>query len=184
MVYTSILLIAMIAGGLILEAQLRKTLRNHLMDDALTLAKIMGKQLPDTQDPFILDSFCTDYGKISGARITIITIDGKVIGESNRESIETANHLNRPEVKDALEKGTGTAIRHSNTLDVDMLYAAVLLDDRQSIVRIALPMKKVKHVENQVMIFLGLALYITPVLAMFLSFLFAGYLVSEESNAS
>ena len=89
------------------------------------------------------------------------------------KSIRTDSHLKRPEIQDAVKNGIGTAIRFSNTLSIDMLYVASLLKEQHKIIRIAIPMKKVKEIENEVMILLALALYLTPFLAIVVSFFFA-----------
>lgn len=182
LVYSTVLLVMMILGGFILKSQLRETLRNYLARDALTLSRVIAKSLPNTDNSTVLDHFSKEYAETAGARITIIRTNGSVIGESDRNSIDVKNHLDRPEVRDALENGTGIAIRHSRTLGVDMLYGASLLKERDRIIRVAIPMREVKHIENEVMIFLTLALYLTPILAMIISFLFARYLTSDESE--
>jgi two-component system phosphate regulon sensor histidine kinase PhoR len=60
-------------------------------------------------------------------RLTLIDAQGTVLFESDLRynrlpGIE--NHLQRPEVQAALRSGTGTATRHSATLDLDELYLA------------------------------------------------------------
>ena len=65
-------------------------------------------------------------------RVTQIGIDGSVLYDSRREdSLETTqeNHASRQEVKDALAKGNGEALRRSATTGEEMYYYALLLDD-------------------------------------------------------
>lgn len=60
-------------------------------------------------------------------RITVIALDGTVIADSDRTPVEVRqmeNHRHRPEVEAALATGEGTATRHSDTLDREMVYAA------------------------------------------------------------
>ncbi len=171
--FTLVLLVSMTTAGFILEIQLKKQLKQYLTDEVLVLAKIVASLLPDTEDSVILDSFCKKYGDMAGVRISIIKTEGKVIGDSDRKSIRTDSHLKRPEIQDAVKNGIGTAIRFSNTLSIDMLYVASLLKEQHKIIRIAIPMKKVKEIENEVMILLALALYLTPFLAIVVSFFFA-----------
>src|SRR5205823_3330428 len=62
------------------------------------------------------------------ARATIIGLDGRVLADSSLSGPELAaveNHGHRPEVREALRGDSGSAIRHSATVDVDLLYAAV-----------------------------------------------------------
>lgn len=70
--------------------------------------------------------------RVGEARVTIIRQDGTVVGDSQRTLEEVRrmeNHRERPEVKAALEGRVGRAIRRSSTLDVDMLYIAIPLNE-------------------------------------------------------
>jgi two-component system phosphate regulon sensor histidine kinase PhoR len=76
------------------------------------------------------------------ARITLIDPRGIVLAESRHDAESMENHANRPEVQQALKLGAGTAIRHSATLDRDLLYFAYSFAYRGSpghILRLAVP---------------------------------------------
>lgn len=62
----------------------------------------------------------------SERRITLISHKGEVIYDNSQEDI--SNHIDRPEVKSALEKGEGSAKRYSKTAKSSMHYHAVRLD--------------------------------------------------------
>lgn len=62
--------------------------------------------------------------KLINSRITFITKAGKVIGDSEKNPLEMDNHSKREEELMAAKKGTGKAIRYSETLDQKMLYVA------------------------------------------------------------
>ncbi len=76
-----------------------------------------------------------------GYRITWINTDGVVLYDNEANSKEMENHLEREEVKQALETGYGEADRYSNTLTDKQLYSAKRLPDgsvlRLSIVQVA-----------------------------------------------
>jgi two-component system, OmpR family, phosphate regulon sensor histidine kinase PhoR len=61
----------------------------------------------------------------SGARITVITSEGKVLADSQSDPSTMENHGTRPEILEAKEKGEGRSIRHSVTIKRDLLYYAV-----------------------------------------------------------
>lgn len=71
----------------------------------------------------------------SGTRLTLIQKDGQVLYDTET-SQALENHLQRPEVQEALKSGVGTSIRRSDTLGVEMYYCAVLLDSG-NIIRIS-----------------------------------------------
>jgi two-component system phosphate regulon sensor histidine kinase PhoR len=87
-------------------------------------------------------------------RITIIDPDGVVIGESHQSRNQMDNHLNRPEVQQALAAGQGSSIRFSETVGYDMMYAAVIVTTAEQvadptagallgIIRVSLPLSEV-----------------------------------------
>ncbi len=86
----------------------------------------------------------------SGARVTVISADGQVLADSQADPRVIENHAKRPEVVQALAEGVGRSMRHSATINRDLLYYAV----RQSssppakgyILRFALPVETVGQV--------------------------------------
>ena len=62
-------------------------------------------------------------------RITLIDSDGNVKYDSKEDEVTFQNHKNRPEVKEALKTGSGQDIRESNTLNKEMFYYAVKLEN-------------------------------------------------------
>ena len=62
-------------------------------------------------------------------RITLIDPDGNVKYDSKEDGVTLQNHKNRPEVKAALKNGSGQDIRESNTLNKEMFYYAVKLEN-------------------------------------------------------
>jgi two-component system phosphate regulon sensor histidine kinase PhoR len=76
-------------------------------------------------------------------RVTWIAADGLVLHDSVvAESVALENHLDRPEVRDALQNGSGTASRHSETLGEETVYLARLLPDG-TVLRVAGTQKSV-----------------------------------------
>ncbi len=83
-------------------------------------------------------------------RITIISTDGQVLGESDLDNLEdpdpiTKNHLTRPEIYEAKHYGKGYDTRTSASLHESYYYAAVYVDG-QFYLRAALPMTELNRV--------------------------------------
>jgi len=72
-----------------------------------------------------LDAMADKKGRETGSRITIIAVNGTILGDSEEDPASMDNHADRPEVIQALTDGVGSSIRHSATLKCDMLYVAV-----------------------------------------------------------
>lgn len=62
-------------------------------------------------------------------RITLINQKGDVLYESEANLKNMNNHLERPEIRDAIQKGSGSAIRQSETSGTETMYYAKLLDN-------------------------------------------------------
>ena len=62
-------------------------------------------------------------------RITVISTDGTVIYDNRADSEAMENHLEREEVKSALEKGYGFSTRLSPTLSIKTIYYAKLMEN-------------------------------------------------------
>ncbi len=71
-------------------------------------------------------------------RITLIGADGRVVFDNSLDSLPGSNHLDRPEVRSALERGTGYSLRrHSESTHRNYFYSAMYGD--RYIVRTAVP---------------------------------------------
>ena len=62
-------------------------------------------------------------------RVTVISAKGEVLYDSQTGNEVLGNHADRPEVQEAEVGGSGYAIRHSDTIDRDMYYYAMMLED-------------------------------------------------------
>lgn len=68
-----------------------------------------------------------ELGKQANCRVTIVRRDGMVVGDSDLSLDELAhveNHSGRPEVREGLTTGFGSARRYSTTISRDFLYTA------------------------------------------------------------
>jgi two-component system, OmpR family, phosphate regulon sensor histidine kinase PhoR len=82
----------------------------------------------------------------SGARVTVITADGLVLADSESDPRTMENHAGRPEIRDAFAKGEGQSIRHSVTINRDLLYYAARFSmpgGSPVVLRFALPLQTV-----------------------------------------
>ncbi|MHC1786116.1 MAG: ATP-binding protein [Christensenellales bacterium] len=75
---------------------------------------------------------------ISTSRVTWIGSDGKVLYDSLQQADSLPNHLDRPEVGQALSQGSGSAVRYSDTLREEMVYFAWRLPDGK-VLRLSTP---------------------------------------------
>ena len=69
-------------------------------------------------------------------RVTHVDASGKVLYDNEVDAETLENHLDRPEIRSAFEKGTGETVRNSETMSRDTFYYAVRLE-RGGVLRVA-----------------------------------------------
>ena len=74
-----------------------------------------------------IDFLKSMFGDGTQERVTFIASDGTVLYDSAADYPEMENHLARPEIRQAIEMGTGEAHRSSETVGKRIYYYAVSL---------------------------------------------------------
>lgn len=150
------------------------SLRSHLEKEARIIAEASQPAFFGHGDD--LDALAKKIGEGIDARVTIIAVDGTVLGDSQEDPSTMENHATRPEVRDALQSGIGESIRYSTTLGVRMMYLAVPItnqSDVAGVARVALPLVAVQTSVNHVILIIGLAMAGTTVVAIMAAALIA-----------
>ena len=145
-----------------MTAELREEIRNE--------AAIVSTTLDSLEDENAQE-YIKKAGQISDNRITLISSDGTVLYDNCSKVSEMGNHLDRPEIAEAMDKGTGTALRASDTLGEHTYYCAVRLK-KGGVIRIANTTKSVLGLLSH----LTLWLILIGVLIFVISLLMAGIL--------
>lgn len=112
--------------------------------------------------------FATKFRDKFNLRLTIIKEDGTVIIESDKDKNLLENHKTREEIIKASKYGVGDSIRHSASVDKDLLYIAkkIIVDDEVYYIRMA---DDIVQIQND---FTSLAIKATVIFALFLVFAF------------
>ncbi len=139
------------------DLSIRTKLLQRSFDDMLRLKQ---------QDQALsIDKYCKDIGKKTDTRITVILPSGKVVGDSYSKIDAMKNHKNRPEIKEALKREKGVAIRYSSTLEKNMMYTALPVIQENAVtavvrtsISVSVIDEKIRSVRNN--IFAGLLLSI------------------------
>jgi two-component system phosphate regulon sensor histidine kinase PhoR len=93
--------------------------------------KTLGSMTPALvfSDENIADEWVLRVGNSVPYRITLISRNGRVIFDTDTDSAEMGDHLDRPEFQAAFITGAGSARRHSATFGHDYIYAALGIKD-------------------------------------------------------
>ncbi len=140
-----------VAGLLFAGATARRTdaqIEQTLTAEARLAGELLARAAPASAVAE-LDAEADRIGELVGGRVTFIAADGVVVGDSS-ESLEGVarmeNHASRPEVVEARQSGLGKGRRHSDTLNIDMLYVAVpVTHPAIAFVRVALPLTDIRQ---------------------------------------
>lgn len=163
--YIGMVLLVLLAMYFYLATMLKDAISNRITSEleaqAVLTREFLIEKLP-TQNNFTfdaIDSLVDRLGKVNNARVTFIGLNGIVWGDTERDGQELRamdNHLTRPEVQDAIKKGSGIRDRYSDTTQTEFRYfalpihrnvdAEVLPSGEESLIgicRVALPMEAV-----------------------------------------
>ena len=149
--------------------------------DLKSRAYLVSQSLSDsllTNSPF-LTKYCQKLSKNTGMRITIIHDSGKVVGDSHESPNEMDNHIDRPEVFAAFQKGIGTSERFSYTLNKEMLYLAIPINfNTNYILRTSIPITTLQENISSI----RTKIYIAGLVIIILSLLITGLMAKRISN--
>ncbi|MBU3203160.1 HAMP domain-containing sensor histidine kinase [Clostridium algidicarnis] len=112
----------------------------------------------------------------SHIRVTYIDEKGEVIIDTLKDEEYMDNHNLRKEVSDAIRNGEGYSVRYSNTLDKNMIYNALLLEDG-SILRVSMGVDSMKSVQQRYLKYYILTLILVMAVSVLLSSKFSHFIV-------
>lgn len=103
------------------QRQVKKDLQMNA--EILAASGVFGKDASD-------ENLDRDYHiDVKELRVTWIDTDGRVLYDNDARADKLANHGDRPEVQEALTKGTGECVRNSDTMKMNTFYYALRLSD-------------------------------------------------------
>jgi two-component system phosphate regulon sensor histidine kinase PhoR len=160
-----------VAGVLFSESMRRRAdeqIEHTLVAEARLASELLSRSARVTAGASlsVLDDEADRMGRLLDARVTLIAADGRVVGDSS-ETLEAVasmdNHATRPEVLEAKELGIGRTRRRSETLNIEMLYVAVPVQNPAvAFVRVAVPVtsigKQLQPIISLTLVAVGLAL--------------------------
>ena len=137
-------------------------------------SRVVARLLPWQIEPGSLDALCRDLAQELGVRVTVIAQDGRVIGDSDEPASHLENHASRPEVVEALARGTGAAVRYSTSVKHELLYRAYRQTEgtHQRVVRVAVSLTEIQEVTHAIGRILLFGLLLSAVAGLAVAYLF------------
>lgn len=152
-----------------------ENLHDQLLDEAILVADLARPAFTSADRAGQLTSLALHYSSLLAARVTIMATDGGVLADSSITTI-VDNHLNRPEVQQALATGRGFSVRFSTTLGQEMIYAAVPVSNEGNtigIVRLSVPLTAINAQVHHLNQTLAVATLVGLILVIVLAILIA-----------
>ncbi|MDD4957435.1 MAG: ATP-binding protein [Candidatus Omnitrophica bacterium] len=145
-------------------------IKNNLDKDTGLLRSFLEKTPPDMSSA-ALDEFADIAGRDLNARVTIIGTDGNVLGDSEiklEDLAELENHINRPEVEEALASGSGESERFSTTVQDQRLYMASIFGrpEARGVIRLSVPLSELAEVSGYLKRIAGLSFVLVFILTL------------------
>lgn len=106
------------------KEQLTDQLQQRLRNTAISLEEITKESMLSGNFQR-LHSIIKEISTKTTTRITVVTLDGTVYADTHEDPQIMENHADRDELRLAIRNGEGHSLRHSNTLNIGMLYYAV-----------------------------------------------------------
>lgn len=137
--FMTVILLALILSSLISYYYMAKRL---LEENILYMNHIIGSldftlHYDDNLEKEVQDFY---YAVDDAIRITVIDEQGKVWADTDIEGVDgLENHLEREEIREAMQEGSGYSTRYSETLGKNMLYVARRAQRVDYVIRVAVP---------------------------------------------
>jgi two-component system phosphate regulon sensor histidine kinase PhoR len=154
------------------ESDFRENIEADLASQARMVENLVQPLVEEGAATATFDELAKQLGAQTDTRITIIAPDGIVLGDSEADPATMDNHLNRPEVQEAIRLGQGESDRRSATLGTEFTYVAtrITVDDALAgIVRVARPTAAVDSALSDITRSILIAVMITAAVAAGLS---------------
>ena len=174
--YLVIAVLAVVIAGFFIERELRTGLTRWIEEDLMAETQIIAL-MPEGE----IEKQSQALAERSRARVTLIDARGLVTLDSNGQTKDLDNHLNRSEIQEARVKGKGTATRYSRTLKMDMLYVALPLYEGSHLkgyLRLSRPMLEVDRSVDKLRFSIFQVLLLIIILSMIVAFIFSMKVIS------
>jgi two-component system phosphate regulon sensor histidine kinase PhoR len=177
LILSYVFLIVLITGSFYLyfNHSLQKSMIEESRTNLTSQTQLACLQLTNNKQAQSPQKLAESIGIATKLRATLIAPDGTVIGDSDVGQMRLAqleNHLQRPEVQEALKNGSGSALRYSDTLRTSMLYSAMTYGSgtTEGIIRLAMPLEYLASTRNALYGVVGGATLVTILIALLFSY--------------
>ena len=160
-----------------------RAIRHHHIDTSTDNLKNLCLTLKLKISPLLennqikkLDTLIKELGKQINTRLTIITPEGAVLADSEKNPALMESHENRIEIIQAIKSGIGTSLRYSASVKEEMLYVAVPIEKNgnvHGVIRASLFLNEINILLNNLKMNIIMIAVIIVVILLIGAFLFS-----------
>lgn len=167
----TLLALFMLGGGIFLHESIRGWTESRIQTDLTDRAALIAEGIDAVSGYMTPAEYIDQLEKPHNQRVTLVDDTGTVVADTYLDEADfppPGSHADRPEVRAAADGTLGLSTRHSDSVDVDMLYAAIPLGDEQAVLRVAVPLKEIDEALShlRMLLFFGALLGIGVAIAM------------------
>jgi two-component system phosphate regulon sensor histidine kinase PhoR len=173
--YLFLFFITMVALGIILMWLLQNyflwNMKQNMANQADLVSSLLKKEIALGEGKMLESSTRMLADKLS-MRITVISIEGRVITDSEKEPERMESHAGRPEVKKALSGKVGSDIRLSATTGIKTMYVAIpaaKYEQIRTVTRVSLPLQEMNYIFLKLRGLIFTGILIATIMTFFLS---------------
>lgn len=166
-----VLVSILVLGGYLIEVLERyfiEDLRGQLLTEARLVREMVAPAIDRSDRSTVMVQLAERLSRVTETRVTIIGADGVVLGDSQELASQMDNHLQRPEIQQALTEGIGISERESTTVKTRMMYVALPIEGPtgpKGFVRLALSLTEIHRALSRLWVMVITAFLFSAVLA-------------------
>ena len=156
--HMAVLFLSVLFCGYFAATGLKEIQFNSVLESLRKQAEMVGEILRprlSEGDAVFIDSFCDRIGSNTPYRLTVLTPDGSILGDSEGSPSKMENHTTRPEIKEAMGGVMSSATRYSFTVNKDLVYVALPIIHDGIIVGIVRTSTSIERLSNILDFFYG-----------------------------
>ncbi len=116
--------LALLAVGIVLDRRERASYIDGVAERLEAQARLLAPELQGLPPPAVAE-WARAAGRRTGARVTVVAADGRVLGDSDHDPSTMENHAGRPEIRETLAGRAGRSLQVSPTLQREEIRLAV-----------------------------------------------------------
>jgi len=175
--YLIVILLVIAVLDFFLTPKIRDIIEKSIEDEMFSIARIITLMPVEN-----ITRNVPEIAKQSNMRLTLVDPSGRVISDSQADAEKMDNHLNRPEIQQAITTGSGKAARFSVTLQQSMLYIALPVKENAVIkgyIRLARPLTEVRESLDHLYHVMLLSAFIIVLPSLLLAIIFSRSIASR-----